>query len=111
MAKAPRKLHNDTTDLADVHIQPERFTWGKVVRFHNIGRYDFVEYYGRAYKDSRATGDLEDTTSFHIYVDGKSTSSGATSLEGAMITAIALGKLEVNAARWMAISASKLLEI
>ncbi len=103
-------IERDTTDL-DKLREGAKFTWGKVVHFHSIGRYEFVEYYGREYKDSRPTGELDATTTFHIYVDGKSTSSGAKSIEEAMVIAVALGKLEVNAARWMAIGACKLLEI
>lgn len=104
-------FRKDTTDLQEVRSSPGRFTWGKVWAIHSIGRYTFVEYFGRAYKDGHPTGEDETKPSFHIYVDGKSTSKSASSIESALIHAIALGKLEANEARWMVIGALKLLEL
>lgn len=97
-----------TTDLEKIR-NGEPFTWGKVIAIHDIGRYTLLEYLGRAYQNCHATGKLEEKSTFHIYVDGVSTSSGASSLESGLIHAIAIGRLEINAARWMAIAANKLL--
>jgi len=102
---------NDTTDLEEVRKRPTRFTWGKVIGIHTIGRYTFVEYFGRAYENGHPTGEDETKPSFHIYVDGKSTSQSASTIESALVHAIALGKIEVNAARWMTIAALKLLDL
>lgn len=101
----------DTTDLEEVRERRARFTWGKVVAFHDIGRYTLIEYHGREDKDGRATGNLEEKTSFHIYVDGRSMSSSASSLESGLIHAIALGKLEVNHAHHMTTACLKILEL
>ncbi len=108
---ARNMFRKDTTDLEEVRRSPGRFTWGKVVAFHNIGRYTFVEYYGRAYKNGHPTGEMEIMSTFHIYVDGKSTSNSAASLESALIHAIALGKLEVNHANHMTTACLKILEL
>lgn len=103
-------INETTTELAAVRGR-RKFTWGKVVAVHDIGRYTFVEYKSHAYENGDPTGDLESVSSFHIYLDGQSTSNSAKSLESAMLHAVALGKLEVNEARWMAIGAMKLMGI
>lgn len=97
-------FRKDSTDLEEVRRSPGRFAWGRVVAFHEIGRYTLIEY-------QRLSDELDVKTAFHVYVDGKSTSQSASSIESALIHAIALGKLEVNSARWMVIGALKLLEL
>lgn len=104
-------LRTDTTDLEEVRKRPTRFAWGKVIGIHAIGRYTFVEYFGRAYENGRPTGEDEIKPSFHVYVDGKSTSHSAGSLESALVHAIALGKLEANHANHMTTACLKILEI
>jgi|SRR6478752_4867938 len=104
-------FRKDTTDLEEVRKRPSRFTWGKVIGIHTIGRYTFVEYFGRAYENGHPTGGDETKPSFHVYVDGRSTSQSAGSIESALILAIALGKLEVNHAGHMATACLKILEL
>ncbi len=99
----------NTTDLECIKTNAYRFTWGKVVAFHKIGRYELVEYHSFRYERSARTDELEQTTMFHIYVDGKSTSTSSGMLESAIVRAIALGNLEFNEARWMAAAAVKVL--
>lgn len=67
----------------------------------NNGKYTLVEY--------ESSSDL--LVSFHIYVDGKDTSSGAYSFEGAVLVAFAKAHLELNTDRYMAQAAAKILGI
>jgi hypothetical protein len=83
--KEPEMPSDSTTDLKLVKKYPRKFTWGRVIAFHHIGRYDFIEYEGRW------NGKLSGTLSFHVYVDGESTSEGACTLEQALLVAIARG--------------------
>ena len=104
-------MDKDTTDYEKVKARPRLFTWGKVVAWHEVGRYQILEYKGREYKNHSPTGALEEHSSFHIYVDKKSTSHGAVSLESALVYAMAYAHLEVNEARWMSNAANKLLGV
>lgn len=99
-----------TTDLDVIKNHPHRFVWGKIVQIHTLGRYTFVEY--REYRYTRGTqGDgSEGEISFHIYVDGRSTSHSASTLDSALIEAIALANQpDQNHAIWMARAAKMLL--
>ena len=91
-----------TTDLDVIRKHRARFTWGSVQEIHDIGPYTLVEYISR---------DGKEETSFHVYVDGKSTSNSASTLEGAMILAIAKKHLELNEDRYMAMAACKVLGV
>jgi len=105
-----KNANYDTTNLEEIR-NGARFTWGRVVKIHDIGRYSFVEFYGRAYENGHPTGKLEEKTSFHVYVDGKSQSNSCGSLESALILAIAFDKLEINHAWHMASAVNKILEL
>ncbi len=87
-----------TTDLEVIRNRPRAFTWGTVLKVHDIGPYTIVEFQHR-----------EEGVAFHVYVDGKDTSNSTSTLESGLIYAIARKNLEVNEARWMAIGARKLL--
>lgn len=90
-----------TTDLEIIRNHPRRFTWGKIVKIHNIGPYTIVEYTDKSTKAYH----------FHIYVDGKCTGTSTLTLDGALLSAIGRSNLEVNEARWMAMAAAKLLNV
>jgi hypothetical protein len=92
-----------TTDLDKVRNCPRLFTWGSVEAIIDIGPYTLIEYrpiHGGAIR-----------TTFHVYIDGKSTSNGADTLEEALLIAIARKHLEPNESRYMAMGACKLLGI
>lgn len=99
--------YQPTTDL-DLVKKGHPFTWGVVLNIHTLGRYTFVEYSSRLL-DGVQDG-LEDVSTFHLYVDGASTGCGFTSLEGAMLYAVAIIKLPAHE-RGMAIAAAKLLGV
>jgi hypothetical protein len=96
-----------TTDLATIRDNPELFTWGTIQGIHDLGRYTLVSYtYHRKAEDD---GPIH---RWHIYVDGKGTSTSADSLESALIQAIAIWNLGWGQpAMSMAGAACKLLEV
>ena len=78
-----------TTDLEQL-LKGAPFTWGKLVRIHQIGRYAIVEY--RPWTRTGFvvnTGKAGKKLGFHPYVDGKDTSRTFDDIESAMAGAIA----------------------
>ena len=91
-----------TTNLERIRRAPMSFTWGNPVAFHDVGRYTIVEYI-REGKD-------ESEKAFHVYVDGRSTNNACSTLEKALILAIAFGSGQgINIAGHMAQAACRLL--
>lgn len=104
------RVKPDTTALEVLRVNPELFTWGKIVRFHDIGRYTFVEYLGLIYEKGRVVeGAHMEEAWFSVYVDGKTALNSASSLDSALLFAVAYANLETNEARWMHIAALKLI--
>lgn len=99
------RSEGSTTDLEEVRKQRRRFTWGRVLEIHDIGRYTLIEYIANPGR----MPEPDPKPKFHVYVDGKDTCSGTATLDEGLVLAIAHGKLEVNEARWMARSILKLL--
>jgi len=95
-----------TTDLAAVRRQPNRYTWGRVISFHDIGKYSFIEYES----NPNHAGDKSKTL-YSVYVDCENTSFSCSSLEAAMLTAIGYANLGINAGSHMAIAACKILDV
>ena len=79
-------LRTTTTDLAPIRKNPRLFTWGTISKFHEIGPYTLVEYVNKQ----------RGGTVFHVYIDGKCTSTSAATLEGGLLIAMARKHLEVN---------------
>jgi len=63
----------------------ERFVWGRIVEEYEIGPYHIAKY--QPYKPG--TREPDESHQYHVWVDGKDTSEGAWTLEGAMLIAIA----------------------
>lgn len=101
-------MRSPTTDYRAVRETKAPFTWGKVVKWHDLGeRVALLEYTPR-----KIGADEPLPVSFHIYVDQRCTSASASTLFAAAIYAIAVASLgEPNRARWMAIAANKLLGV
>ena len=77
-------MNEKTTDLPIIRSRPGLFIWGKVIKIHDVGpRYTLVEY-----------DDSKRERRFHVYVDGKSTSAGAKTFDGAMLYALARGNFD-----------------
>lgn len=68
-----------------------RFHWGPVVKVHEIGPYQIVEYHPRIYTASGyGTSEYEKVrTQFHSYVDGKELGVASHTLDQALIECIA----------------------
>lgn len=94
-----------TSDYVVVKARPDRFVWGKVVAWHEVGRYQILEY-------SRQDDESEEPRRcFHVYVDKVGHNTSASSLESALVIAVALGRLEVNHAHHMSTACLKVLEL
>lgn len=93
-----------TTELVEVRRHPSNYTWGKIHKFHDIGRYTIVEY------KPLDEGD-EGKASFSIYVDGVDQRHSCESLEQALILAISRAHIQESSAPHMALAACKLLNL
>lgn len=98
-----------TTDYVVVKARPGRFVWGKIVQWHEVGCYQIVEY--RPYVMNSNPRECREEPHFHVYVDKESKSTGASTLESALIIAIALGNLETNHAHHMSTACLKILDL
>jgi hypothetical protein len=64
-----------------------KFPWGKVVKVHEVGEYQIIEYHGQIMKNGTGTGKYEpEKTTFHVYGESHSYDS----LDKALIGAICL---------------------
>lgn len=89
-----------TTDLKTLRTDSNsQFTWGAILKFHDLGPYTIIEYFDKG------------EHGFHSYVDGRDLSSSASTLEGAILLAIGYANLGPNEGRYMARGACKLLGI
>ncbi len=98
-----------TTDLPALR-KGARFTWGEIVKIHDVGRYTLVEYIMRPLGNASLPIEAK-APSFSCYVDGVEQSVSSTTLEGALLLCMSRAHLEANEARYMAIAAAKLLAI
>jgi hypothetical protein len=97
----------DTTDLEQLR-NGASYTWGSLIKIHDIGRYSIVEYKPRKIGIS----DRIQEVGFGCYVDGEKLSTSSNTLEGALILCIAQGSIkETNEARHMAYAAYKVLSL
>ena len=78
-----------TTDLHKVRYWHKKFTWGNPIKWHDIGRYTFLEY-------EEVMNGIKGKIHFHIYIDGESQSHSEYTLEEAIITAICLKHDGIN---------------
>lgn len=99
-------IKTTTTDLSIIRKRPGRFTWGKIIRIHDIGPYTIVEYTRKAISNP-ALNEVR----HHAYVDGEDTCNSAFSLDGALLIALGRKHCEVNEGRFMAMAAAKLFGI
>jgi len=66
------------------------YTWGNMVKIHNIGEYDIVEYHPwKTEGSSVLTGSPDDTLCFGCYLDGKNCCHSYESLDAAIAACIA----------------------
>lgn len=72
-------LSNKTTELSVIRERPNRFTWGRVAKFHDVGPYTLVEFI-----PDRLAGAPGQAPEFHVYVDGYDTCRSTATLDGAL---------------------------
>jgi len=97
-----------TSDLALLR-KGANYTWGKLVKIHDLGpRYSVVEFHPNP-KTPYVEAE-EKPVEYTAYVDGKQ-AAGSLTIEGAILICIGYGSLEPNEARFMAMGAAKLLGI
>ncbi len=94
-----------TTDLAALR-NGTKYTWGRLVAIHDIGRYTVVE-------SVRDRGpDLEPVPMFSAYVDGRNTCVSSTTMEGALVIALAVGNTaDINEAHHNSRCAARILGV
>ena len=81
-------LHT-TTNLKEVINNPSRFTWGEVLKIHSIGEYDIIEFHPHKFVNGFGTGEIDyDTKEYSCYINSKSLSESATSLDRALAICI-----------------------
>ncbi len=99
----------ETTKLEVIRKTPSRFTWGKIVKIHDVGRYTIVESDEEKLRGKAMPKATE--RSFHCYVDGACLGRSAPTLEGALVLCMAHGLLgSLNQSTdYMAQAALKLL--
>lgn len=100
-----------TSEYRIIRSRPDRFWLGKILRWHEIGAYQIVEYFPNEFKDSVLTGDLETITSLHVYVNKNDTGHSFKTLDRALLFAIAYASSEINRAHWMADAAARVLGV
>ena len=74
--------------LSEALAMGQHFTWGPIVKHHSLGRFDFIEHKARVYENNCGTNRFKGTE-FSLYIDGKSISRGAKTIESAMATVLA----------------------
>ncbi len=79
-----------TTNLQKLR-DGQGFTWGELIKIHEIGEYSIVEYHEWKTKGSNVlVGDTDYTkTSYHHYVNGWNCSRSTDSLDAALAGCIA----------------------
>ena len=89
-----------TTDLYKLGQGGWKFTWGELIRIHNISeRYAIVEYYCNEFKNGYATGAVNyNDIRFHTYIDGISTNNSYHSLDEALIGLVCHANFDPNTA-------------
>jgi len=91
-----------TTDLKLVRQNPKCFTWGHVVKIHDVGEdYTFVEYVDYA--------DGQTVSAFHVYVKGQSSGRSSCSWDKALVLAISIKNNSYSMADDVAFCAGRVL--
>lgn len=77
--------------MSTIHemIKGHKYTWGKLVKIHEIGEYKVVEYFSYKYENNHRTDGYEETASFHPYINDQDTNNSYESLDAALVGVIA----------------------
>lgn len=76
-----------TTDLEQIEVTPQHYTWGEVIEVHTIGQYSFVEYHPWETRGSIILSGQPNygARAFGAYIDGRSISRSYDSLDAALV--------------------------
>lgn len=88
-----------TEELETLRKEPHRFSMGKIEEFIDVGEYTIVKY------------TAGDTVVFTPYVNGKSTQTALSSLDGALLVAIAYRTQSRHCAHILAIAMGRIVNI
>jgi hypothetical protein len=66
----------------------DEFTWGKVVKTHQIGEYTIIEFHPKQYRRGVFKGEYAWHTEYHPYIGKNDTNRSFESLDMALIGAI-----------------------
>jgi len=84
-------MNNSTTNLGEVR-DGKQFTWGEMVKIHDLGPYTIGEHHPWVTEGCTVKTGIPDMNrmSYHIWIDGKNMGCSAESIEGAIVLAIAI---------------------
>ncbi len=102
-------MNDLTSDYTAVKARPSCFIHGRMIRWHHIGRYSILEH--NPFGVGKKSTVPRDEVHFHVYVDEESRNTSFSSLDSALVAAIAIGNLEINHARHMTTACLKVLEL
>jgi hypothetical protein len=88
-----------TDDLETLRKEPHRFSMGKIKEFIDVGEYTIVKY------------TAGETVAFTSYVNGKSTPTAMSSLDGALLVAMAYRTQSRHCAHMLAIAMGRIVNI
>lgn len=96
-----------TTDLEVIRKDPQLFTWGRITKIEDIGPYTLAHYIEAPMGNGPGGKRL-----IHLYVDGKSTNTSYTTLDGALVAGVAFRNCSnVNEGGWAATMAARVLKV
>ena len=85
-----------TTDLEQLR-KGAPYTWGNIIRIHDIAEYTIIEYYPWQTKGaSSLVGEPSDKVSYHFYINGNDSCRSTDSMDSALAEAIAYKHDGVN---------------
>lgn len=85
------KFTNSTTDLTILRTAPHRYTWGKVIKVHDVGSYSIVEYEPDGFA-IYGTSIGHQARMFAIYVNGEHLAYSSKTFDGALVVVIAAAR-------------------
>lgn len=83
-------MKDSTTNLTELRKDKSNFTWGKLIKLHEIGDYTIGEYHPRITKGCELTHKINyDEKEYHCWINDEDINISADTLDNALILAIA----------------------
>lgn len=77
-------------EVEAVKAGAERFPWGRIIEWHNLGEYDIAEYHPYDEKPNRDLFLNRERVAFHGWINGRDAMHGWDTLERAIVGLIAI---------------------